>query len=179
MKELELKDLRSAERNDRTIDKATEQASRGVEHQAARKIVAQEQVIKRLQVELDTANAAQEYLESLQMRQDSDHKLALEQMMHWEDRAKAAEGEVERLRAMKIAEMQANQDSFVADHITPSVVSVKQVRVNPAEALGATPRGRATEDEVRAEGPLQGVPAGQDFYSPSKDRQPPATPQQQ
>ena len=47
-------DLRSAERNDRTIDKATEQASRGVEHQAARKIVAQEMRCKQLNLQSST-----------------------------------------------------------------------------------------------------------------------------
>ena len=49
---------------------------------------------------------------------------------------------------MRVVEMQAKQDSFVADHISPSIVSVKQVRVNPASGVGS-PKAHLGEEEIQ------------------------------
>jgi len=52
-----------------------------VEHKVARKIVAQEQLIKKLEQEVATSAAAARYLETVQRRLQDDHKFAVEQMV--------------------------------------------------------------------------------------------------
>jgi len=118
---LEIQSLKSEMRRGDTVEKATEDAQKSVEHGVARKLVAQEQLIKQLDYELHTANAAQVYLESIQKRITDDNKLALERSVHWEDRAKAAEMELERLCSNRLGDL--DDYAFNRHRNTPRLTS--------------------------------------------------------